>query len=378
MTASILPPPRFVATDPGTGAPLAGGYVYTYVPGTTTPKATWQDEAATLANPNPAVLDSAGSMPLWGTGDYDIVVTDALGNQIAGYSGRTSAGLTGNVTIDGTLGVTGVTNLNDVHIAGNLGVENPASTTTLGGTLDVVGTSNLANVNVSGTLAVPGTSLFGTLNTSGPVTAASLGVIGPANFTGVNVASGILFGPTGSIGSVSGTGGTIAVNCTLNVGANVTVAGVVTAAGTGPGSGTGAWLGADGEHAGGPTWSAPLCFNGTNALAGTGFYTLSDARTKTDIRDVTLDEAARWVRAGRPRRFRDTHGMPTAGFVAQEDMAAGREEAVSAYHDPDPRFAEGTFSGLRLARKSDPDIAYLTKVVVDLMDRLAALEAKMA
>jgi hypothetical protein len=206
---------------------------------------------------------------------------------------------------------------------------------------------------------------------------ASLGVVGQANLSGVNVSSGIIFGPTGSIGSVSGLAGQVSVNCTLNVGSNVNVVGVVSAAGTGPGSGTGAWLGADGIHSGGPTWSAPLSFNGSNAASASGFFTLSDRRSKTDIRDLTAEEAERWVRAARPRYFINVHGAPTAGFVAQEDLESGRGEAVSAYPDDDPRFRDGgPLSGIRLARSSDPDVAYLTRVVMSLLDRVAELEAK--
>lgn len=87
-TASLLPQARFVAYDPN-GAPLAGGFVYTYVPGGTVPKLTWQDAAETIPNENPITLDAVGSCLLYGSGTYQITVTDSLGNQVPAYSGLT-------------------------------------------------------------------------------------------------------------------------------------------------------------------------------------------------------------------------------------------------------------------------------------------------
>ena len=66
-TGTLLPQARAVFTYP-TGAPLAAGYVYTYVPGGTTPKTTYKDAACTIANTNPIVLDAAGSCLLYGSG----------------------------------------------------------------------------------------------------------------------------------------------------------------------------------------------------------------------------------------------------------------------------------------------------------------------
>lgn len=44
-------------------AAMAGGLVYFYVSGTTTPQATYSDEALTTLNANPVVLDAAGRLP---------------------------------------------------------------------------------------------------------------------------------------------------------------------------------------------------------------------------------------------------------------------------------------------------------------------------
>lgn len=64
------------------GKPLAGGKIYTYVVGTTTPKTTWQDAAGTIPNANPIILDSGGRGIIWGTGQYRMQVYDSIGNLI--------------------------------------------------------------------------------------------------------------------------------------------------------------------------------------------------------------------------------------------------------------------------------------------------------
>ena len=87
MSGALLPPPRFVVYDPATGDPLVGGLVHTYVPGGTVPADTWQDADETIPNANPIVLDSVGSCLIYGTGAYQLTVTDSLGNAIPGYSG---------------------------------------------------------------------------------------------------------------------------------------------------------------------------------------------------------------------------------------------------------------------------------------------------
>lgn len=80
--ASLMPTGKQQYFSPSTGAPLAGGLLYTYVGGTSTPKDTWQDSAATIKNTNPVVLDAAGSALVFFSGNYKIVLCDPLGNVI--------------------------------------------------------------------------------------------------------------------------------------------------------------------------------------------------------------------------------------------------------------------------------------------------------
>lgn len=65
------------------GNPLAGGLVYTYSAGTTTPIATYTSSSGSTANTNPIVLDSAGRTPaqIWLTegNSYKFVLQTSLG-----------------------------------------------------------------------------------------------------------------------------------------------------------------------------------------------------------------------------------------------------------------------------------------------------------
>jgi hypothetical protein len=65
------------------GNPLAGGLIYTYAAGTTTPAATYTSSTGGTANANPIVLDSAGRTPaqIWLTAgsSYKFVLQTSLG-----------------------------------------------------------------------------------------------------------------------------------------------------------------------------------------------------------------------------------------------------------------------------------------------------------
>ena len=63
-TTSLAPTPKLQFFD-ANGAPLAGGLLYTYEAGTTTPLATYTDSTGVSANTNPIVLDSRGEANVW-------------------------------------------------------------------------------------------------------------------------------------------------------------------------------------------------------------------------------------------------------------------------------------------------------------------------
>ncbi len=104
--ATLLPNGKQQFLDPN-GNPLAGGSVYFYVPGTTTPQDTWQDAAQTTLNTNPVVLDAYGQAVIYGSGAYRQIVKDASGNLIWDQVTQDVSGLTVGIAQGGTGGTTG-------------------------------------------------------------------------------------------------------------------------------------------------------------------------------------------------------------------------------------------------------------------------------
>ena len=75
---TLSPWPRMQFLN-GSGQILSGGFVHTYISGTSTPQATYTDATGTTQNTNPVQLDSTGSAEIWLAGGqvYRFVVTDA-------------------------------------------------------------------------------------------------------------------------------------------------------------------------------------------------------------------------------------------------------------------------------------------------------------
>lgn len=80
------------------GVPLAGGKLYTYQAGTTTPQATYTTNAGNVARTNPVVLDSAGRVgdggEIWLTGqNYKFILKTSLDVTIATYDNIVGQGV---------------------------------------------------------------------------------------------------------------------------------------------------------------------------------------------------------------------------------------------------------------------------------------------
>lgn len=79
---TLTPTPKQQFLD-ANGAPLAGGKVYTYAAGTTTPLVTYTDESGTVPNTNPVILDSRGEAAIWlGVASYKLKLTTAADVEI--------------------------------------------------------------------------------------------------------------------------------------------------------------------------------------------------------------------------------------------------------------------------------------------------------
>lgn len=80
------------------GLPLAGGKIYTYIAGTTTPQASYTDSTGGTPLSNPVILDSAGRAQIWLSGTYKIVVKDSLDNTISTTDNLTALSNSGDMT----------------------------------------------------------------------------------------------------------------------------------------------------------------------------------------------------------------------------------------------------------------------------------------
>jgi len=84
------------------GVPLAGGKIYTYQAGTTTPQATYTTNAGTVSRTNPIILDSAGRVPSGGEiwilySSYKFVLNTSTDVLIATYDNVSALGSSGTI-----------------------------------------------------------------------------------------------------------------------------------------------------------------------------------------------------------------------------------------------------------------------------------------
>lgn len=82
MSVTNLPPVLRQRYFDSNGVPLAGGQIFTYQAGTTTPQATYTDQTGNTPNANPIILDSQGYASMWldPTLSYKFVLKDASNN----------------------------------------------------------------------------------------------------------------------------------------------------------------------------------------------------------------------------------------------------------------------------------------------------------
>jgi len=90
MTTYLTPSPKMQFFD-ANGNPLAGGKLYSYASGTSTPLTTYTDSTGLSANTNPIILDSRGEANVWlGGNNYTLMLktaTDVLIWSVDGVNG---------------------------------------------------------------------------------------------------------------------------------------------------------------------------------------------------------------------------------------------------------------------------------------------------
>jgi hypothetical protein len=168
------------------GTPLAGGLLYSYTAGTTTPQATYTSTAGNIANSNPIVLDAAGrtANEVWLTTgvSYKFVLQTAAAVTIGTYDNVSGINDSTGATTLGTI-TTGVWNATPIGAAyGGTGLTSiPARS---------VPVANVANTYTTVTPAAGQSIRINAGNTAWeaytPGGATSVGLSAPAIFTVTN------------------------------------------------------------------------------------------------------------------------------------------------------------------------------------------------
>ena len=223
------------------GVPLAGGLIYTYQAGTSTPLATYTDNGGTVANANPIVLDSAGRVPyeIWMfTGySYKFVIQSATATSIQTldnlypilqnaptsapaipsggiilWSGSTGSVPSGWYLCDGTNGTP------DLRNSFIVGAGNTYAVGATGGTADAIVVSHTHTTTVTDPQHTHGLHYRGDSSTNGgsPITALGVSNVTANGFIDASTATGygIALASTG-ISVANATTGTSGTNQNL-------------------------------------------------------------------------------------------------------------------------------------------------------------------
>ncbi len=177
----LTPSPKFHVDDE-LGNPAVGWKLYSYLAGTSTPKATYPLYTLGAANPNPTILDARGEATIFLDGNYKLVLkdeNDATIWTVDDVRDITSSATFSGATLSGTLTITSTnvtwsgnpthsgnhTFTNNVTIKGNTSIGDANTDTLTVAPNAVTWTSNPTH---------SGTHTFGTLNVSGTLTASAV------------------------------------------------------------------------------------------------------------------------------------------------------------------------------------------------------------
>lgn len=223
--AIFLGNPKFQGFATGTGAPLSGGFVYVYTPGTLTLSTSYPTladaNAGTNANTNPVELDSRGEATIVLPGARKIKLTDSSGTTIwtvdnVGNSTDTLTDSYGNsvIILGATVNAVNQFTVTNAATGGKPAIAATGSDTNVSMTIDGKGsgTIDLGTTSTGAINLKRNTAVTGTLSTSGAATLASAVVTAGATV-------GTTLGVTGAttLSSTLGVTGATTLSSTLAV-----------------------------------------------------------------------------------------------------------------------------------------------------------------
>lgn len=277
---------------------------------------------------------------------------------------------------------TTITTSGNATIGGNATVGNGLSVTT--GNLAI----SAGNLGVTGTGTFSGTLSSGALTVTG--TAGISGLLTAGGVQSVNIAATAAIGCDSiSVANVANVGGAMTVGSSLTVSGGVNGgAGVVSSFGAVQTSGAVAslqsgWLYTNiGGGASTGSFNYGVLMVGSGAL-GAYFFANSDRRLKHDIETIDADDGLAWLMKARPVTYRKKpryqssleEAVPEAGFIAQEQAAAGYAQYVAVTpHEGMPGGDDGEPEGMELSLNTSYQVAYLTAALKAALERIEKLE----
>ena len=121
---------------------------------------------------------------------------------------------------------------------------------------------------------------------------------------------------------------------------------------------------------------------GSWSVAGLMFFAASDRRLKENITPITADDGMEWVQKARPVTFVKI-GSPGAGFISQEQIAAGYGQFVATMpyeglEEETDQAGVRSMADVALYLDNGNYVAYLTAALQSVLQRLAVVEAALA
>lgn len=123
--------------------------------------------------------------------------------------------------------------------------------------------------------------------------------------------------------------------------------------------------------------SLPMSLNAANGnLTITGTLAqASDRRLKSDIVSISPDVGLKWLKASRPVEY-TMSGQATAGFIAQEQIAAGFPVGITTHVNREMKGDRDSPDGEQFVMDASSRIAFLTAALQNALARIEALERR--
>lgn len=311
----------------------------------------------------------------------------------------TTGAFSSNVTITGSLGVTGPTTLGALTAASSA----ISGNATVGGSFDVNGPTNLAALGATSGAFSGGVTIGTTLDVTGPTNLAALsatngtfsgnvhvsgsfGVTGPTNLGNLSSSSAAISGNATVGGSFEVTGPTtLTGNLTAGSAhftANITLDGTLVAHGAGTTSSETGWdYNVSGGTAFGPASVSYVFDAGSGGYRGGNYYSTSDRRLKSDISPISPSEGLRWLSLAAPKTY-IKGGSREAGFIAQDQARTYPQYVAVMPHVglPETIDQDGFKSkaNLELDLNYNNYVPYLTAALQGALERISILEGRVA